>query len=108
MTATQRTFIIVVSVFITIFALSTKADYRDDSRVVKVSGGEDHTLVLTANKGVWACGPNGGYDYDMHHYYYGVLGIGSDEYDLDQKTLIRVHGPNDVNCLADINDIDSG
>jgi alpha-tubulin suppressor-like RCC1 family protein len=107
MTAAQRISTIALLAVAT-FALQARGDYRDDSRAIKVSGGEDHTLVLTADKGVWVCGPNGGHDYDIHQYYYGVLGVGSDEYDLDQKTLIRVHGPNDVNYLEDINDIDSG
>lgn len=106
MRVTQRTFII-VSLLIAIFALPMKADYRQDSKGLKVSGGEDHTLVLTADKAAWACGPNGGYE-EYVEYYFGVLGIDSNDRYLDQHTLTRIHGPNDVNYLGDINDIDAG
>ncbi len=88
--------------------LPTKADSRDDSRAIKASGGEDHTLVLTADKGAWACGPNGGYDYNVDQYYYGVLGTASNDYGLVRKSLVRVHGPDDVNYLGGIDDIDAG
>ena len=33
-------------------------DWKENARVMDISGGEDHTLVLTANKWVWACGDN--------------------------------------------------
>ncbi len=32
------------------------ADWKDDSKVAKISGGEDYTLILTENKWLWACG----------------------------------------------------
>lgn len=34
---------------IAVFVLPSRGDYRDDSKAVKVSGGEDHTLILTAD-----------------------------------------------------------
>lgn len=65
----------------------------------KVSGGEDHTLVLTESKAVWGCGYN----------LYYQLGIGDDS--AAKYTLIRVHD-GDMNTASDylehINDIDAG
>jgi alpha-tubulin suppressor-like RCC1 family protein len=63
---------------------------------IKVSGGEDHTLVLSANKCPWGCGYNGWYQ----------LGIGNNQ---DQKTLARVHGGDTGRTyLQDINNIAAG
>jgi len=107
MRATHRILIIAL-LGVATFASQTKGDCRDDSRAAKVSGGEDHSLVLTADNGVWACGPNGGYDYEVYESYFGVLGIGSYNPYLEQKTLVKVRGPNDVNYLEDINHIDAG
>jgi alpha-tubulin suppressor-like RCC1 family protein len=53
---------------------------------------------LTADKGVWACGPNGGYAF--WEYYYGVLGTGSEYWNLTQKTLVRVE-EGDMNTPSD-------
>ncbi len=33
-----------------------EADYKEDSKIVKISGGEDHSLILTENKWLWGCG----------------------------------------------------
>ena len=104
----RQTLLIAVLVVLTI-TLATKAEYRDNSKAIKVSGGEDHTLVLTADKGAWACGPNGGYAFQQ--YYYGVLGTGSEDWSLNQKTLVRVHDGamgTESDRLEDINDIDAG
>ena len=49
----------------------------DGARAVQVSGGENHTLVLTAGKTVWACGDNSWYQ----------LGIGNNT---PQGTLAQV------------------
>jgi len=98
---------LIVGLVVLTFALPAKADYRDNSKAIRVSGGEDHTLILTADKGAWACGPNGGYESGVGPYY-GVLGIGSDDRYFDQHTLTKIHGPNGVNYLGDIKDIDAG
>ncbi len=58
----------------------TFGDWRENAKAIKVSGGQDHTLVLTANKRPWGCGKNNSYQ----------LGIGNNQ---DQKTLVRVHNP---------------
>ncbi len=66
-------------------------------------------MVLTKNQSVWACGPNGGYAFLQ--YYYGVLGTGSNDYSLEQRTLVRVHdGVMDTESdhLENINNIDAG
>ena len=96
-----------IALFIIITGPTLIAEAADQTMAAKVSGGETHTLVLTANKSVWACGPNGGYDSEVG-YYYGVLGIGSDDSTLIEQTLIRVHGPNDAGFLEDTNDIAAG
>jgi alpha-tubulin suppressor-like RCC1 family protein len=83
------------------------AGLKEDAEGIRVSGGEDHTLILTANNWVWGCGPNG-YRVGEVTYYYGVLGTGSNDPDLDQKVLTRTHGPNDVNYLDEISDIAAG
>jgi len=88
-------------------ALSARANYRDGSKAIQVSGGEDHTIVLTANKWAWSCGPNG-YRVGELIYYFGVLGTGSSDPDLKQKVLVRIHGPGDVGYLEDICAIDAG
>ena len=108
MSRSRQTSLIAVLVVLTI-TLATRADYRDNSKAIKVSGGEDHTLVVTANNQAWACGPNGGYAFGYH--YFGVLGTGSEYWNLTQKTLVRVD-EGDMNTPSDylenINDIDAG
>jgi len=83
--------------FIIFITNITFADYREDAQAVDISGGEDHTLVLTKNQFPWACGDN---TYDQ-------LGLG-DQGPTYQTTLTRVYGPNDINYLEDINDVDAG
>ena len=81
---------------ITTYALS---DYRDDSRVTKISGGEDYSLILTANKWLWAAGDN--------EYY--QLGIGNTRQ--DQFIPVRVHDGDmgtTSTYIEDINDFDAG
>jgi len=80
---------------------------KEDARALCVSGGEDHTLVLTANKWAWACGPNG-YREEEVTYYFGVLGTGSTDPDLGQKVLIRIHGAGNVGYLESVCAIDAG
>ena len=101
----KHIFTIVLSLIV-ISILPARADYKDGSKAIKASGGEDHTLILTADKGAWACGPNGGYDYNADQSYYGVLGTDSDDRYLEQKTLVSVHGPDDY--LKYIIDISAG
>jgi len=87
----------------------TEADWKEDAQAIDISGGEDHTLVLAKNQSVWACGPNGGYTFGYH--YYGVLGTGSEDWDLKQKTLVRVHDGamgTESERLENINDVDAG
>ncbi len=89
---------IIISLIILIPNL-TLADWREDAKAIDISGGEDHTLVLTTNKWLWACGDNGYYQ----------LGIGDTT--TDRWSLVRVH-KGDMNSssdyLQDINDIDAG
>jgi len=88
-----------IALFIIITGLTLTTEAADQTMAAKVSGGETHTLVLTAGKFVWACGAN--YSYQ--------LGIGDDK--SDRWTLIRVYD-GDMNTLSDyledINDIDAG
>jgi len=92
----RRQCLVIILLIILTTNLPAVADVVEDAKAIDISGGENHTLVLTANKWPWACGDN--YSYQ--------LGIG-DTTD-PQKTLVRVHGPNDVNYLENINDIDAG
>jgi len=91
-----RKFITIILSIIIITGQPLIADWKEDAKAIDISGGEHHTLVLTKNKWPWACGNN--YSYQ--------LGIGDDT--TDQKILVRVHGPNDVNFLDDIDDVDAG
>jgi alpha-tubulin suppressor-like RCC1 family protein len=84
-----------IASFIVLITNTTFADWRENAKVIKVSGGEDHILVLTQNKWPWGCGRND----------YFQLGIGNTS---DQWTLVRVHGPNDVGRLENINDVAAG
>jgi len=97
MSATQRIHITVLFI-IFITSLPATATIPDGAKATIVSGGEDHTVVLTALKTVWACGDN----------FYYQLGIGNNE---DQATLAQVL-EGDMNTpsgyLEDINDIDAG
>ena len=81
------------------------AAWKVNANAVGISGGENHTLVLTSNKCAWACGPNGGPGYS------GVLGTGSASSALIEKYLVRIHD-GDMNTpsdyLEDISDIDAG
>lgn len=78
-----------------IVIVSSRAFGGESAVATDVSGGENHTLVLTASDSVWASGSN----------YYYQLGTGNDR---DEWTLIRVHGLNNVGYLEDIGDVDAG
>jgi len=81
--------------FVFVFTQILFADWKDNAEVIKISGGEKHTLVLTEDNYVWACGPNGEIGI-----YYGVLGIGSSSPTLVKKTLTHVHD-GDMNTPSD-------
>jgi len=70
MSSLRRT-LIVTSLIILTISTSALSDYKDDSKIAKISGGEDHSLILTENKWLWSFGANGG------DWYVGVLGTGS-------------------------------
>jgi len=95
----SRTNQILITVLYIIFVTTpTFADCKEDAKAIDISGGEDHTLVLTQNKWPWACGDNGWCQLGIA--YYG-----------DQKTLVRVlKGDMDSTSdyLEDINDVDAG
>ena len=97
---------VLIAIFINNIAIGL--DWTDDAAAIVISGGEDHTLVLTKNKSVWASGPNGD---PIYHSYYGVLGTGSSDTTLVQRSLVRVWD-GDMNTpseyLEHINDVDAG
>jgi alpha-tubulin suppressor-like RCC1 family protein len=102
----MRQVLIIVSFILIIVAnIAIASNREENAKAIDISGGESHTLVLTANKRTWACGPNGGAGY------YGVLGTGSTNANLVAKTLVQVHD-GDMNTpstyLEDINDVDAG
>jgi len=88
---------IVSLTIITSITVTTRA--AEQTWGIRVSGGENHTLVLTESNAVWGCGNNGFYQ----------LGVGDDT--AYKCTLIRVHD-GDMNTasdyLEDINDIVAG
>jgi len=91
-----RSIAVIIALTIVVITSSAIATPYANSRAVVVSGGEDHTLVLTADANLWACGDNGHYQ----------LGIGNTT--TDQELLVRVHGVNDVNLLENIISADAG
>jgi len=103
----RKKLIVTTSAILIITALPAFGDWKEDAQAIDISGGEDHTLVLTKDKSVWACGSNGGRAF--WRYYFGVLGTGSTEPGLIAKTLIRVLGGDmGTQYLEDINDVDAG
>lgn len=105
----RKKLIVTTSAIVIITALPAFGDWKEDARAIDISGGEDHTLILTKDKTVWACGPNGGYAFGQ--YYYGVLGTGSNVASMIKKSLVQVHKggmstPTDY--IEYIDDIDAG
>lgn len=99
--------LITVSITVLLANIYVKANIINDAKGFKISGGENHTLVVTKNKSVFACGPNG----DSYYGYYGVLGTGSNSFTLEEWTLVPVHDgqmETDSNCLEGIDDISAG
>jgi len=88
---------IVSLTIITSITVTTRA--AEQTWGINVSGGENHTLVLTENNAVWGCGDNIWYQ----------LGIGDTQ--AAQRSLVRVKD-GDMNTPSDylehINDIDAG
>ncbi len=70
-----------------------------------ISGGEGHTLVLGENGQPFACGYNGNIAN-----YWGVLGTGGTGYNANynEPRLVRVHGPDDIGFLGNIDEIAAG
>ena len=101
----RKIIILFTSLIIVNLNIVVAAEWKENAKAIDISGGEDHTLALTANNWPWACGPNGGSGYA------GVLGTGSGSSSLTAKTLVQVHD-GDMNTpsdyLEDINDIDGG
>ncbi len=91
--------ILIAVSFTVLAASSTLADCKENARAIDISGGEDHTLVLTQNKWPWACGPNSWYQ----------LGVGDDTN--SKLSLVRVLN-GDMNSVSDylegIDDVDAG
>lgn len=91
--------VLITVLFIDIIAnIAIASNWKEDAKAIDISGGEDHTLVLTLNKWPWVCGDN----------YWRQLGIGNDQ---DQKALVHVEDGNMVTIsghLEDINDVDAG
>jgi len=84
------------SVMFVIFAIATLTQTTRASNQIKISGGEDHTLVLSENKFVWSCGSN----------YFYQLGTGNSQ---DQWTLTQVLGGTmNTLHLQDINEVAAG
>jgi len=91
--------VLIVSIIIFITAIPGRADVLHDATAIDVSGGENHTLVLTASQSVWGCGDNSHYQ----------LGIGDNS--TAEWTLARVWA-GDMNTISgyleDIDAIDAG
>jgi alpha-tubulin suppressor-like RCC1 family protein len=96
--STHRHTFIIAALIVLIGNVLAVGDWKEDAKAIDISGGEDHTLVLTKNKWPWACGDN----------YYYQLGIGSN---VSKWTLVRVakgdmNSPSD--SLENIDDVDAG
>jgi len=97
--------LITLSLIVIIGNIATGSTWKDDAKAIDISGGEDHTLLLSANKWAWACGPNGGTGYA------GVLGTGSGSSGLIEKSPLRVSDGNmntPSEYLESIIDVDAG
>jgi len=93
---TRARIITVSIILVSSLTQSINADMYYDSKIINISGGENHTLILTANNWPWAAGDN----------QWRQLGIGNNSY--DRPMLVRVHGPSDVNFLQNITAVASG
>jgi len=106
--SSYRPTLIITSLVILAIATIGFADYREDSKVIKISGGENHSLILTSNNWLWSFGYNGGSEIGS---YYGILGTGSNIHTLKEYTPVRVHDGDmqtESGYIEDINNFDAG
>jgi len=98
MLSRKRLITIVLSLITLITNKVSFADWKEGANAVDVSGGEHHTLVVTADSAAWACGNNSYYQ----------LGTGNTQH---KWTLIRVDDGDmgtSSGDLENIDDIDAG
>ncbi len=89
---------VTMSLTILITVISGVVDGAESAIPTKVSGGEDHTLVLTQSNSVWSCGDNS--------YYQLGTGDNHNEWTLRRVKKGEMSTPSDY--LEDIDDIDAG
>ena len=75
---------------------SAVADWKDNAKAIKISGGQEYSLILTQNKYPFGAGRNNNY----------ALGIG--ENTTSQFTPVRVHKPIGSEYLDNVADISAG
>lgn len=80
-------------VLLSVLIFSQVSFAQSCARLKDISAGETHTLALADDNSLWVCGA-------------GPLGLGDGANKV--LSLQRVHGPNDVGFLGDINDFDAG
>jgi len=54
----KKLIIATISVIVTVTVVSSRASGEESAVATYVSGGENHTLVLTQSNSVWSCGEN--------------------------------------------------
>ncbi len=94
----MKQILIIASFTVLLANIAIASNWEENAKAIEISGGEDHTLVLTKNKWPCACGDN----------YWYQLGIGNDQ---DRSTLVRVEDGDMVTIsgyLEHINAVDSG
>jgi alpha-tubulin suppressor-like RCC1 family protein len=86
--------LLIAGCFLILFTLVPFADAHTPIPVAKVSGGEDHTLILTEANTVWSCGYNSNSSLFVPTY---VLGDGTDK---DRYIPVQVYDGN-MNTATD-------
>ncbi len=89
--------ITVAAVILFAAAITSNASIPEDANVIKVCGGEYHTLIVTKNNWAWGTGNN-------DFFQLGRGGTSSEP----NKLFCRVRGIDDIDFLADINDVAAG